>query len=67
MVVGANTSAEGCDAHAQIPGSGASSVAYEDAISQGFTPEAHASLLDFDTPFASPTSPIAQQVQEASH
>jgi len=46
----------------QIPGSRASSVAYEDAVSHGFTPETTASLLDFDTPFASPTSPIAHQV-----
>ena len=38
-------------------------MAYEDAVSQGFTPDATASLLDFDTPFASPTSPAAQQVQ----
>lgn len=48
--------------HAQIPGSRASSLAYEDAVSQGFTPDTTASLLDFDTPFASPTSPIATQV-----
>ena len=48
---------------AQISGSRASSVAYEDAASRGFTPETAASLLDFDTPFASPTSPVAQQVR----
>ena len=50
---------------AQIPGSRASSVAYEDAASRGFTPETTASLLDFDTPFASPMSPNAQQVRPA--
>ena len=47
---------------AQIPGSRTSSMAYEDAVSRGFTPETTASLLDFDTPFASPTSPMAHQV-----
>ena len=51
--------------HAQIPGSRASSVAYEDAASRSFTPETAASLLDFDTPFASPTSPASQQVHLA--
>ena len=54
--------------HAQILGSRASSAAaYEDALSHGFTPETTASLLDFDTPMASPTSPGAHQARSQAH
>ncbi len=50
--------------HVQILGSRTSSAAaYEDALSHGFTPETTASLLDFDTPMASPTSPGAHQAR----
>lgn len=43
----------------RMPGSSESSLSqpYEDARSRGYTPETVASLLDFDTPFASPVSP----------
>ena len=54
--------------HVQILGSRTSSAAaYEDALSHGFTPETTASLLDFDTPMASPTSPGAHQACAQLH
>ena len=54
--------------HVQILASRASSAAgYEDVLSNGFTPETRASLLDFDTPMASPTSPGAHHVRAHSH